>query len=128
MAAQLHTHPSPDDLRGFALGKLDERTASIIINHLDGCPDCCRVAAAQSGDDFLDRLRQAHSLSGTPAPAESTACAAPKLAASPPNRRQRQELLLGVLCPWIPTTEMSEGRTHPSGTSAALRRFLALNR
>jgi serine/threonine protein kinase len=55
------------------------------MNHLDGCPDCCRAAAALSGDDFLDRLRQAHRPSSTPAPAASTAGApcAPTLAASP---------------------------------------------
>ena len=71
MAARVGTHPSPDDLRGFAVGKLDDVTAAEIMNHLDSCPDCCRAAAAQSGDDFLGRLRQAHSLGGTPAPAES---------------------------------------------------------
>lgn len=73
MAAELGTHPSADALRGFAAGTLDERTAEVIMNHLDGCPDCCRAAASLSGDDFLDRLRQAHSPSSTPAPAESPA-------------------------------------------------------
>jgi anti-sigma factor ChrR (cupin superfamily) len=73
MAAELGTHPSADALRGFAAGTLDERTAEVIVNHLDGCPDCCRAAASLSGDDFLDRLRQAHSPSSTPAPAESPA-------------------------------------------------------
>jgi RNA polymerase sigma factor (sigma-70 family) len=34
----------------------------------DGCADCRKVVAAQSGDDFLDRLRAAHGLSGTPMP------------------------------------------------------------
>ena len=61
MAAQLGTHPSADALRGFAVGQLDDSTAAAIMNHLDGCPDCCRAAADLSGDDFLDRLRQAHS-------------------------------------------------------------------
>src|SRR5262249_17482555 len=61
MAAQLGTHPSADALRGFAVGKLDEMTAAVVMNHLDGCPDCCRAVAGLSGDDFVDRLRQAHS-------------------------------------------------------------------
>ena len=75
MAAQLGTHPSADALRGFAVGQLDDGTAAVIMEHLDGCPDCCRAAAALSGDEFLDRLRQAHSLGSTPAPAESpTVC------------------------------------------------------
>src|SRR5262249_33310445 len=48
-------------------------------------PDCCQAAASLSGDDFLDRLRQAHGPSSTPAPAETPAGAAlpPKPAASP---------------------------------------------
>jgi serine/threonine protein kinase len=86
MAAQLGTHPSTDALREFAAGTLDVRTAAVIMSHIDSCPDCCRAVAALSSDDFLDRLRQAHSPgTSTPAPAESLqgAARAPKLAASP---------------------------------------------
>jgi hypothetical protein len=68
MAAQLGTHPSADALRGFAAGQLDERTATLIMNPINGCPDCGRVAAALSGDDILDRLRRAHRPSSTPPP------------------------------------------------------------
>jgi hypothetical protein len=57
MAAQLGTHPSADALRGLAGGKLDDMAAEVIMNHLDGSPDCCRAAAAVASDDFLDRLR-----------------------------------------------------------------------
>jgi anti-sigma factor RsiW len=42
-------HPSADALRAFALGKLDDSTASVLMSHLDGCPDCCRAVAALSG-------------------------------------------------------------------------------
>ncbi len=96
MAAPVGTHPSPDALRGFAAGTLDDRTAAVVMTHLDGCPDCCRAAAALSSDDFLDRLRQAHSPSGTPAPAETTEGAArapnpPHPAPSPPGERGRGE-------------------------------------
>jgi serine/threonine protein kinase/formylglycine-generating enzyme required for sulfatase activity len=85
MAAELGTHPSADALREFAAGKLDEILAAGIMNHLDRCPDCCRIVATQSGDDFLDRLRQAYSPSSTPTPSESPTDAesAPKRAASP---------------------------------------------
>jgi serine/threonine protein kinase len=85
MAAQLGTHPSADALRGFAAGKLDDTAVAVIMSHLDGCPDCCRAAAALSSDDFLDRLRQAHCRNSTPAPAKSPtdAARAPKLAAGP---------------------------------------------
>jgi hypothetical protein len=85
MTAQLGTHPSADTLREFAVGKVDDTTAAEIMSHIDGCLDCCRVAAAQSSDDFLDRLRQAASPNNTPAPAETPAGAAsaPKVAAGP---------------------------------------------
>jgi serine/threonine protein kinase len=78
------THPSADALRAFALGKLDDSTASVLMSHLDSCPDCCKAVAALSGDDFLGRLRQAHGLSGTPAPAKplSDAARAPEPSAS----------------------------------------------
>jgi serine/threonine protein kinase len=58
------------------VGNLDDVTAAVIIDHLDGCPDCCRAVAGLSSDDFLDRLRQAHSPSSTPAPAVTPAVAA----------------------------------------------------
>jgi serine/threonine protein kinase/formylglycine-generating enzyme required for sulfatase activity len=85
MAAQIGTHPSADALRGFAAGKLDETTAAGIMSHLDDCPDCCRAVAALSSDNFLDRLRRAHSLCSTPVPAESPAGAnlPPELASNP---------------------------------------------
>jgi formylglycine-generating enzyme required for sulfatase activity/serine/threonine protein kinase len=76
MEARPVIHPSEDALRAFALGKLDDSTASVLMSHLDSCPDCCKVVAALSGDDFLDRLRQAHGRSSTPAPAKSLADAA----------------------------------------------------
>jgi hypothetical protein len=85
MAAQLGMHPSADALRGFSADKLDDPTAAVMMNHIDGCPDCCRAAAAVSGDDFLRHLRQARSRSSTPAAGESPAGTAPdtKPAAGP---------------------------------------------
>ena len=52
MEARPVNHPSADALRAFALGKLDDSTASVLMSHLDGCPDCCKAVAALSGDDF----------------------------------------------------------------------------
>jgi serine/threonine protein kinase len=68
MAAHPAVHPSEDALRAFALGKVNDSTSSMLMSHLDGCPECCKVIAALSGDDFLDRLRQAQGRSSTPAP------------------------------------------------------------
>ncbi|HEY7423179.1 MAG TPA: protein kinase, partial [Gemmataceae bacterium] len=72
MAVQREVHPSSDILKAFGLGKLDERSCGVVMNHLDQCEDCRKEVAALSGDDFLQRLRQAHSGS-TPAPAKSLA-------------------------------------------------------
>jgi serine/threonine protein kinase len=86
MAAHLDTHPSADALRRFAAGTLDDRTAAVIMTHIDGCPECCRAVAGLSVDDFLGRLRQAHiPHTSTPAAAESLPGAArtPNLAANP---------------------------------------------
>jgi serine/threonine protein kinase/formylglycine-generating enzyme required for sulfatase activity len=68
VTAHLGTHLSADALRGFAAGQLDDQTAAAVMNHLDTCPDCCRAAAGLTADDFLDRLRRAHSPGSTPAP------------------------------------------------------------
>ncbi len=73
MAAHPVTHPSAAALQAFALGKLNDSSSAALINHLDSCPDCCKQVAALSGDDFLNRLRQASSRSSTPAPRPVTA-------------------------------------------------------
>jgi len=71
MEAQRPTHPTAEVLKAFGLGKLDDSSSGALIEHLDLCADCRKIVASQSSDDFLDRLRQAHSRSGTPAPAKS---------------------------------------------------------
>jgi formylglycine-generating enzyme required for sulfatase activity len=68
MGASPLIHPSADALRAFALGKLDDTTASVLMSHFDICPDCCKQVAAITGDDFLTRLRQGHGRASPPAP------------------------------------------------------------
>lgn len=65
------THPDAAILQAFGLGKLDDSSSGVLLAHLDLCADCRQVVASQSGDDFLERIRQAHSRSTTPAPAKS---------------------------------------------------------
>src|SRR5262249_6363646 len=62
------THPSPDTLQAFGLGKLDDITAEPVIRHLDECPDCRRIVAEIPGDGFLDRLRGARPTNSTVSP------------------------------------------------------------
>ena len=68
MEARPDTHPSAAVLQAFGLGKLDDAAAETVLDHLETCSDCRKEVAAQSGDTFLDRLRQAHRPSNTPAP------------------------------------------------------------
>jgi WD40 repeat protein/tetratricopeptide (TPR) repeat protein len=54
-----HHHPSSDILQAYALGKLDDASAEVVIKHLEGCPDCRRQVAEMAPDSFLARLRDA---------------------------------------------------------------------
>jgi len=71
MAARPAKHPNAEVLKAFGLGKLDDSSSGALMEHLDLCAACRQIVASQSGDDFLDRLRQALGRSGTPAPAKS---------------------------------------------------------
>src|SRR5690349_21188316 len=85
MEARPINHPSAEALRAFALGKMDDSMASVLMSHLDNCPECCKEVAALTNDDFLARLRQAHAPSATPAPVKSLSDATrpPKSPANP---------------------------------------------
>jgi len=69
MEARPTAHPSAESLRALALGKLDDNTASVVMKHLDSCPECSREVAASTNDDLLHRLRQTHNRTIAPAPA-----------------------------------------------------------
>jgi predicted RNA-binding Zn-ribbon protein involved in translation (DUF1610 family) len=60
MVTRRDAHPSPDVLQALGLGKLDDATAETVLNHLETCSDCRKEVETQSGDAFLDRLRQTH--------------------------------------------------------------------
>ncbi len=68
MATPVGAHPSAETLRAFGQGKLDDFAAQGVIDHLARCPACARTVAAQSGDDFLLRLREAQGQGTTPVP------------------------------------------------------------
>jgi formylglycine-generating enzyme required for sulfatase activity/serine/threonine protein kinase len=73
-------------LRAFGLGKLDEIRAGTVMAHVEQCPDCRRAVAAQSGDDFLARLRDAHDRAHPAASVKSLAGEAPRSVAADPMR------------------------------------------
>ena len=80
------THPSADSLKAFGLGQLDDASAEAVMSHLDVCPECCRGVANAAGDGFLERLRAAHSRSGTPQAVTKSATANPRPTTNPKRR------------------------------------------
>ena len=80
------THPSAETLQAFGQGRLDDVAAQTVIDHLGSCPPCARVVAAQSGDDFLLRLRDAQRSGTTRLPAKPAERAADEPAALPTQR------------------------------------------
>jgi serine/threonine protein kinase len=88
MEARSLTHPSADSLRDYGLGKLDISSSDEIMRHLENCQDCQGKVAAVSGDDFVDRLRQARRPDSTPGPSQSsreTAHSMPDTCTPPPT-------------------------------------------
>lgn len=59
MPASHANHPSPADLRAFAVGKLADADTRAVAAHLESCPDCRRAAASVPGDSFIARVRHA---------------------------------------------------------------------
>ena len=53
------THPTPQELTAFGLGKLPERAAAGVAAHLESCPGCRQAVAAVLPDSFLDKVRAA---------------------------------------------------------------------
>ena len=59
MDADPSTHPTPETLQAYGLGKLDDASAEVVSKHLEDCPDCRRQVAEMAPDSFLGRLRDA---------------------------------------------------------------------
>ncbi len=68
MNAPPSLHPSDQTLSSYGLGKLDDRSAEAINEHLEQCSDCRKRVAEMPADSFLERVREAkragHSPSG----------------------------------------------------------------
>jgi WD40 repeat protein len=99
MDAPPSSHPAPQVLDAFALGKLDERTAAAVGRHLESCPNCRRRVAELTSDTFLDHFRGAparpdpHALDTTPPlPPLATAGTLPDGLANHPDYEVLREL------------------------------------
>jgi serine/threonine protein kinase len=73
------SHPRPEQLADFGLGKLDAASSDTIAAHLETCDSCRRAVEAVAGDGFVDRLREAH---------QGAAVATDRLANLPPELAQ----------------------------------------
>jgi formylglycine-generating enzyme required for sulfatase activity/serine/threonine protein kinase len=65
-------HPNDQTLRAYGLGRLDDRSAGSISQHLETCGDCRRRVAVISPDTCLERLRGAEARGDSPAPIGSS--------------------------------------------------------
>jgi serine/threonine protein kinase len=59
MDAHAVSHPTDQTLSSYGLGKLDDRLAEAVNQHLEQCPECSKRVAEMSADSFLERLRDA---------------------------------------------------------------------
>jgi anti-sigma factor RsiW len=59
MTTDLATHPTPDDLTGFALGRLDGDAERAVERHLGEYEACQNAAAQAPADSFVSLLRSA---------------------------------------------------------------------
>jgi serine/threonine protein kinase/formylglycine-generating enzyme required for sulfatase activity len=66
-------HPSDQTLRSYGLGKLDDRSAEAVNEHLMECSDCRKRVAEMSADSFLQRVRDAQKPSGKSTSGQSQA-------------------------------------------------------
>jgi predicted Ser/Thr protein kinase len=53
------THPTPQELAAFGLGKVTGRAAAAVARHLEGCSACQQVVAGLPPDSFLGKVRAA---------------------------------------------------------------------
>src|SRR6516165_9382648 len=64
------THPSPQDLTAFGLGKLPERAAAAVAAHLETCAACRQAVADLPPDSFVGKVHAARpGVEATPLPA-----------------------------------------------------------
>ena len=59
MDSQPSPHPTFETLRAYALGELDDTSATVVREHLETCSDCRRQVAEMAPDSFVGRLREA---------------------------------------------------------------------
>jgi serine/threonine protein kinase len=59
MNARPTSHPTPEELAAFGLGKLDETAATAVARHLEACDTCSRAVKGVPPDSFVGLVRAA---------------------------------------------------------------------
>ena len=77
MDAAPSLHPTDQTLSSYGLGKLDDRSAEAVNEHLMECSDCRKRVAEMSADSFLERVRDAQKPSGKSTSGQSQAGGTP---------------------------------------------------
>jgi serine/threonine protein kinase len=90
MDAAQSGHPTRKVLSSFGLGKLDDRSAQAVSNHIEQCPECRQQVAEMSADSFLGHVRDAQGLAmstygQSQASGSASGQAGPKAVAPPPT-------------------------------------------
>jgi uncharacterized protein (TIGR03067 family) len=67
MNAMNATHPNPEDLAAFSLGRLDDAAAETIEEHLSECEACRQAVASAPVDSFVAKVRASESIGGATA-------------------------------------------------------------
>jgi formylglycine-generating enzyme required for sulfatase activity/serine/threonine protein kinase len=80
MDAAQSLHPTDQTLRSYGLGKLDDRSAEAVNDHLMECSDCRKRVAEMSADSFLQRVRDARK------PSDESASAQPQAGGTPSDK------------------------------------------
>jgi serine/threonine protein kinase/putative intracellular protease/amidase len=80
MATELFTHPSPEQLRGFAQGRLSTAEMTELEQHIAHCDSCC-LHLEQVPDDTLVQLAREAATQGIRTPATTRAEPVPKQSA-----------------------------------------------
>jgi serine/threonine-protein kinase len=77
MATELYTHPTPDQLRAFAQGRLSSAEMAELERHIAYCDSCC-LHLARVPDDTLVQLAREAATQGIKSPAAKPVDPSPK--------------------------------------------------
>src|SRR5262245_34447304 len=73
MDAAQSLHPTDQTLRAYGLGKLDDRSAEAVNEHLMECSECRKRVAEMPADSFLQKVRDAQKPAGKSTSGQSQA-------------------------------------------------------